>query len=770
MVVVNDYSNLSPEEARAKVIYLQHRIFTEQFHKSFFVRDPRPEYYLKYEIQAFLEGRITEFHGWTDPLGQALDFVYDRLTWWFTDFWNWTIKPGIEWILEGFRWIWDSAVSWAKDAYNKAVDVWNKLVEVYNYVRFSVYSALMDIWQTIVGLGSTIYNRAREAVSVVWDWINEFYNRARAVWDGITEAVSGAFETISRQVAALPQAIASAFQNAVLTIKDVLGDVWNNVILPVGERVKEGIAWFVEQLKQVFNTVWNAFVGIFQSIAPITPDRAEELGIRALEIAGMAGGGLLAMTAVWDILHPFKDVIPGELKAMIYDLTNFKLILGGMASALLGAALFKPLRYYYNYLFQPDFPKERDLREMLWRGYIDEEQYKLMLRFTGLSEDWAEKMLKLTELIPPPSDLVRFVVREVGLMPKDYPTPQFFIDAMKKHGYSDYWARAYWWSHWELPSFGQLQEAYFRDIITLEEFKKFIQWHDYSPTPRPGISKSDMEIMYELIFKMPDKLDARWMRRWGIIDSEEHKKLLKYEGLHPDWLDRVALAEKMNMLQDERNEIKSALRSQYLIGMITAPVLQSKLREILYTPEETEFLIRAVEERYKYELMKDAIDAAKYNYRLGKITLEELSKQLYDLGLSAEKVQKIVTIEAARAIEARREAYGESVYIYGRDVVIRRFREGLTTPTELESELRMIGYSDRQIPHLRTVALLERDYDFAMTVLSYVKTAYRKKKIDDTRFIEILRSFGFTDDKIQLELSLLKLAYGLGLEEEEVAS
>jgi len=62
---------------------------------------------------------------------------------------------------------------------------------------------------------------------------------------------------------------------------------------------------------------------------------------------------------------------------------------------------------------------------------------------------------------------------------------------------------------------------------------------------------------------MPDKLDARWMRRWGIIDSDEHKQLLKYEGLHPDWLDRVALAEKMNMLSDEQISIPLTVLNRY---------------------------------------------------------------------------------------------------------------------------------------------------------------------------------------------------------------
>jgi len=807
MIVVNDYSNLSPEEARAKIIHLTHRIFTEQFHHSFFVKDPRPEYYLKYEIQAFLDGRISEFHGWNDPLGQALDFFYERLTWWFRAFWDWTMKPGIEWILDGFRWIWDSAVYWAREAYNRILSVRDWLLDLwYVYIRPGV--------SAIVGGFKWLWEQAANFAQDAVTWARNAYNTIQQAWSGIVEQVSGAFEALSKQMAALPQAIGAAFQSAITYIYEPLKKIWDDVLVPFAETIKDKALELINSASNWLYEHLLGFVEWLRGIGPITPDRAYSLIPHMFKLGFAAAGGLYAAHVVGELLHPLKEMGYGHLAAIIYKFSNYDTISGAILGALAATVFRTPLTYFFNAIFQPRLPSTEEAGEFWRRGLIDDEGFMTIARYQGFSEFWAEKFLKtkeklpsvdeatrmywrgvlseedlkklisdqgfrgkyadgffeLRKALPSPSDLVRFVVREVALMPPDYPTPQFFLDAMKKWGYDDYWARAYWWSHWELPAFGQLQEAYFRGIITESELKQFIKWHDYSPDPRPGISKSDLEIMFELIFKMPDKLDARWMRRWGIINSEEHKQLLKAEGLHPDWLDRVALAERMNMLADERTEIKSALRSQYLVGMITAQVLQQKLREIFYTPEETEFLIRAAEERYKYELMKDAIDAAKYNYRLGKITLEELSKQLYDLGLSAEKVQKIVMIEAARAIEARREAYGESVYIYGRDVVIRRFREGLTTPTELESELRMIGYSDRQIPHLRTVALLERDYDFAMTVLSYVKTAYRKKKIDDTRFIEILRSFGFTDDKISLELSLLKLAYGLGLEEEEVAS
>ena len=123
------------------------------------------------------------------------------------------------------------------------------------------------------------------------------------------------------------------------------------------------------------------------------------------------------------------------------------------------------------------------------------------------------------------------------------------------------WGKAYWFVHWQLPAYQQLVQAFLRDIITEEELKLFIKWHDYSPDPRPGISKSDVEIMNALIYNLPDKLAARWMLRFGLISREEHKKLLKAEGLHPDWIDKVAESEFLNNLTDERTSVKTALTS-----------------------------------------------------------------------------------------------------------------------------------------------------------------------------------------------------------------
>lgn len=703
MIVVNDYSNLSPEEARARVVHLQHRIFTEQFHKQFFVRDPRPEYYLKYEIAAFLDGRIKEFYGWNDPIGQAFDFVYDRLTWWFRDFWYYTMEPSIEWILDGFRWIWDSAVSWARSAYNKAVDVWNKVVDVYNYVKYTIYSTLRDVWEMLAGIGATIYNKAREAINVVWDWIQSgmswlwsqinnvvlpfikehyllllgpigaiaetvkaFWPQLQQVWDGITTTVSGAFETLSKQMAALPQAIASGFQSAVSYFKDVFTSIWNDVLVPFGQGLAEGLQWIASQLEQAFITTWDSIHNILENFAPVTPERAGNLGITLLKIAGLSAGGLLAMTGVWDLIHPIKDVIPGEIKAMLYDVTNFKMILGALSGALVTAAIAQPAKYSYNALLRPYIPSWGDVMELRSRAFISDEDFVKMMRYHGYDESWK----------PWFDELANTPVRYFGLA------------AVARTGYFD--------------------EQFFKEELD-----------------RSGYSTRAKQVMLQMYAQTAQEAT--------------------------------------------RGYYGSVVISRYREGIIDRDGLTEELKMLGYPEQLRKQLITGAELYYDLDTVKDYVSAVRQAYRHGKITIDELRAELSKLGLREDRIERIVAVELARAKEDVGTTQEEEVRAYGRGTVIKRFREGLITPEELENELRMLGYTEQWIQRLKQVALLERDYDFAMTVLSYVKTAYRKKKIDDTRFIEILRSFGFTDDKISLELSLLKLAYGLGLEEEEVA-
>jgi len=704
MLEVNDYSNLTEREARERYIKLANRIFAEQFHQDFFIKDPRPERYLKFEIIAFWEGRIQELHGWTDPLGQVARWIVDRVRSALSWLWTSLIQPGVRAIVSSFRWLWDAAVSWARSAYNTAVNVWNRVISIHVFLTTTLFSTVQRIWNTLAGIGRVVYDNVRSALSVVrdvfvmiwnthirpgievivggfrwiWDaavewaqkavtWAQNAYNAIVKAWESITERISGAFETLVKAVAGLPQVIGSAFQNAISFLGDVLKHVWQDIFVPIGQKIMEGMQWIANKLGEVFNTAWNAIKSMLTAIAPVTPDRAENAGLTALKIAGLAAGGLLAMTAAWDLIHPVKDIIPGEIKAMIYDVTNFKLILGALAGSLVFAAITQPARYFYNSIFMPKLPDVRQLIELRSRGKLSKSDYAKYLKYHGFAphlHDYFE---------------------ELAITPVRY----FALNAVARSGYFD--------------------EAFFSEELQ-----------------RSGYSQRAQEVMLQMY--------------------------------------------RQTANEAARGYYGSVVIRRYRAGIVDRDGLAEELKMLGYPETQRDQLITGAELYYDLDTVEDYVDAIRYSYRRGKITIDELRSKLASLGIRDDRIQRIVAIELSRAKEDVGSTEQEEVRAYGRGTVIKRFREGLITPVELVEELRMLGYSEQWIERLRHVALLERDYDFAMTVLSYVKTAYRKRKIDDTRFIEILRSFGFTDEKISLELSLLKLAYGLGLEEEEVAS
>ena len=92
----NDYSNLTPAEAHNKLSYLALKLYVDQHNVNFFIKSPLPEQYLKNELAAFWEGRIQEFHGWEDPLGQTADWIVKQINNAIADLWDDTISPALD--------------------------------------------------------------------------------------------------------------------------------------------------------------------------------------------------------------------------------------------------------------------------------------------------------------------------------------------------------------------------------------------------------------------------------------------------------------------------------------------------------------------------------------------------------------------------------------------------------------------------------------------------------------------------------------------------
>lgn len=411
-------------------------------------------------------------------------------------------------------------------------------------------------------------------------------------------------------------------------------------------------------------------------------------------------------------------------------------------------------------------PAVSDLNMMIYRGLIPEEEYRKNLKLTGFSDTIIEAYRSLRERIPGPGDLVSFVVREAFPLERLPEAPSDFEKYMKMQGYSELWSRAYWWSHWKLPAFEQLREAYWRGIISLQEFQQFMIWHDYAPFARPGISRSDLAIMSELQYQLPGRIEQRWMMRWGLLSRDELKSLTIQMGIHPNWVDKVVDAEIRNMLTDERSRLLTQLRGLYMFGKIREEELRSMLAELHYSKDEIDLITKAANYERERAMLEKRIDTAVLEYRYSKISKEQLTKALSELGLNDEHVQNIVAYESARTRPSVQSTPEEEARGFGKEVAISRYVEGATTKVELEQELRLLGYRDEEIKKFVVYADLKKDLNMFKDVVSAVNTAFSRRKISETKYIEILRSFGVPDETIRALISLQRIKLGIGMAEE----
>jgi len=258
--------------------------------------------------------------------------------------------------------------------------------------------------------------------------------------------------------------------------------------------------------------------------------------------------------------------------------------------------------------------------------------------------------------LPTRSDIVAMMVRDLILEPEEF---EKIAAAM---GYSKHVAALYYIFRFRYPSPERLANFYWRGITgvlwldkTFEEEKikkyfeigkvakapkelnlkadklnevidKYMKWHDYAPFAWENDFPTDKSIVVELMADLPDKVDFRWMARWGIfehlskigvamdspIDDIFNKmvsahgmetvsrrvspeisldvtllaRFLESRGIHPYFAAIAAVGEMHVALADEMTLLRSGFIELYRTGLIdldTAEQLMSGLFTIKFT-------------------------------------------------------------------------------------------------------------------------------------------------------------------------------------------
>lgn len=338
-----------------------------------------------------------------------------------------------------------------------------------------------------------------------------------------------------------------------------------------------------------------------------------------------------------------NEVFQMEHRGVLSNQDWNKFMLGngiwGRAGEKLQSLLYRPMDYTLA-------------SEAYHRGLIDKSAFLWHMKANGLSPGDAEKAEEVSWLLPNPSDIVRFAVREVfspdiaedfGLFeekPKDaYPLAE-------KIGIKPETLDLYWAAHWDLPSPTQGFDMYHRGEITEERLKKLLRALDYMP----GWRDEMIAISHRLIPRRQIRymLDGNIVNRAGAIEL--------YQKLGYEDKDAAALADtdiKRNADAETKltqNQVIDAFKR----GWINEAQMRNYFRELNYSDERVEYLTRiarmeqeehstvqqqSVLERKADDVVDDTIDLVLDKYKEGMLDEESTREQLLLLGVPNELVE-----------------------------------------------------------------------------------------------------------------------------------
>lgn len=408
-----------------------------------------------------------------------------------------------------------------------------------------------------------------------------------------------------------------------------------------------------------------------------------------------------------------------------------------------------------------------ELQELYRREEIGEEYFKDMLFAMGYQGEDIDNAIKLSYYQPTPNDVIRFVVRDVydpvlselGKIFEGWDNPTYLKEAAKA-GIKPEHAKAFWGSHWQLPSPTQAYEMLHRGLINNQELDALLKAADYAPAWRPKLAA--------ISYNNPTRVDTRRMFEMGVIDANEVLTILKAQGYN----DRYAnfLLDFFKRLKDKQNtktkETKTlsvnTIVDAYRDGILDHTNATNRLVSSGYTPIDADIILRAsinkqekeTKDDYAKEISNRYKNLAEQGYRDRTLSLEQARDLMRKGGISDSNANKL--LELAN-LEYNLDRNSE---------IISTLRQAYIGYEIDESELIAImskkGFTSAAITkHLEDIKPL-RELRFKDLAIGDIKKAYNTGVIDLEEVYRQLLSQGYSDRDMAI---LYSLYFSEGLEE-----
>lgn len=286
-----------------------------------------------------------------DWITESISNLWTNISNWFTNLWD-NISTAFYNFGQGV-WEWIQSIPEAIGDFFS--DLWENIATAFENIKTWFTETLVDTmqgwWDWFIGKLFDFGSWIGGLFEAAWNWINRDVPGSSPWWEGVLETVLGKWIEILMWVPSkVTPVVVDVFSTVVIEALRPIGEVFNNVA-------------------EVFMDAIDGFVA---ALGPTNPDVAGTAA-RSLASVGMTAiAGLAGMTLASSWLKPLGGAGMGQIAAMIYDMTNFKVITGAAITALTIAAIRTPMTYHYNEVFRPNLISERDFMELMSRRAFTE--------------------------------------------------------------------------------------------------------------------------------------------------------------------------------------------------------------------------------------------------------------------------------------------------------------------------------------------------------------------------------------------------------------
>ena len=465
----------------------------------------------------------------------------------------------------------------------------------------------------------------------------------------------------------------------------------------------------------------------------------------------MTGQYANALEFINDVLDPPREMLKGWTGAMLLPFIVVGLLVN-MVTGLSGP-LLEPLLQEQARNVGARIPPFAMLRDGLLRAELRESVHDDWMGRFGYDAANIRVQKALYQQIPSPTDLVRMGVREVFTPAiaerfgqfQDFPPA--FGDWMAKQGFGEFWSKAYWGAHWDLPSTMQGFEMLHRGVIEMPDLQLLLRaldvmpyWRDkliqisYNPFTRVDvrrmysagvIERGEVERTYRALGYAP--ADAVTLTNWvikafprktddpntglrglslGTIKQAYARRLIDRETALEDVLALDYGPDDAELIIDNWEfewTVDPGARSDLPLKELSATTIErayerrlfdlnagvTELTELGYTPEDARLRLQLVDLGLEEQLANLQIDASLNDYENGLITDAEFAASLTDIHVPQGRIDFLVQREIlSRAIKDQRLTLAQ---------LKRAVAAGLIGEDEYRARLDARGYNGRDV-------------------------------------------------------------------------